>query len=212
MNSFLKPTHIVILSSVLIGFSYAKSPADSTESKLKVLVEAKTVQVSTDVFTKLKLSGKVDCRSEVTVPLPILLYVLADPNATKTLSSAKTKATVGQTSKVNAVQKVEYLVKTNGGTLEKKTTDMCVGPTLEATPIIDKDGDIILNFNFVHYTLASPQKIDHQTSLPIGKPVTVGRTVNGQVKLNSGEVAIVGAIRKAHSEVFILVRAEILRN
>lgn len=214
MKKLLRPTCGVVLASLLlIGILYAKASTTSAESTPEVLVEAMIVQVSTDALAKLQVEVSQPLSEfEVRVPLPVLLYVLAKPNAVKTISSAKIKVPTGQTGMVNTGHKVEYLIETDEGLFEQKTTDMPIGTTLEASPTIVLDGNILLKFRFEHFTIESAEKTDTETSLPIGRPIINSITLDNRVKLKSGETMIVGSMEKTNSIVFILVRAEILTN
>ena len=190
----------------------AEAPTGAAGPKPRVLVEAIIVQLSTDALAGLQLETNVEPSSEITVPLPVLLYVLADPNAVKTIASAKVLVRAGETGKVNVGQKVKYLVKTNDDSFEQRTTDTPIGTILETTPVIDKDGDIILDLKFEHFAVIPPKEIDPQTSLPIGEPMTDATTVNTRIKLRSGEPAIVGGMGMTTSALqqFVLVRADII--
>jgi type II secretory pathway component HofQ len=212
MNKFSKPACITILVCLLaICISSKTSSVNSKISEKKVLIEAIIVEISGDALNKLQISRNVAPSSKITVPFATLLYVLADPNAVKTIASAKIVVYAGQMGQITDGQKLKYLVKKDDGSFEEMTTDMSVGTTLEATPII-KDGDILLNFKFEHYTVAPPQETDPQTSLPIGPPTIKGRSsVNTRLKLAPGEPMIAGGIEKPTGRGFILVRAEILK-
>ncbi|MCJ7778482.1 MAG: hypothetical protein MUP16_09230, partial [Sedimentisphaerales bacterium] len=159
---------------------------------------------------KLKIDRNAPPSSNITVPLASLLYVLAEPNAVKTISSPKIVVYAGQTGQITDGQKLKYLVKKDDGSFEVKTTDMPVGTTLETTPVIDKDGGILLNFKFEHYTVAPPEETDPQTSLPIGTPTISCSSLNTRLKLKPGEPMIAGEIEKSAAQGFVLVRVEIL--
>ncbi len=184
----------------------AESPTNSAETKREVLVEAIIVQVSADALARLRIEPNMEPSSEVTVSLPMLLYVLADPNAAKTITSAKVKVWAGETGKVKIGQNIKNLIKTNEGSFEQRITDTPFGTTFEATPAIDKDGDIWLSFKFEHLEAVPPKEVDPQTSLPVGEP-TPGdiTTLNTRVKVKSGEPMIVGS----SPQQFVLVRADI---
>lgn len=211
MNKFSRSVHIAILACLLVmGILYAKTPTSAVASKPKVLIEGIMIEVSSDALDKLQIARNVEPSSKVTVPLATLLYVLADPNAVKTVFSPKLLAYTGQTAKIATGEKLKYLVRKDDGSLEQKTTDRAIETTLEATPVIDKDGDILLNFKFEHFSVAPAKEIDPQTSLPIGEPMFGSRTVNTRLKLKPGEPMIAGGIEKPGGQEFILVRATIL--
>jgi len=126
------------------------------------------------------------------------------------LAKQKLLVWAGQTGMVSTGEKVKFLVKKEGR-LEEKTTDTPIGTTLQATPVIDEDGDIMLNFKFEHcFIIDPPKEIDPQTSLPIGPPMTSSGLVNTRLKLKSGEPMIAGGMETPGAQVFIIVRAEIL--
>lgn len=211
MEKFSRSVCIVILGCLLvIGILYAKAPTASVKSKPKVLVEAMVMQVSGDALGKLQIGRNRVPSSKVTVPLATLLYVLADPNAVKVIAKQELLVWAGQTGMVSTGEKVKFLVKKEGR-LEEKTTDTPIGTTLQATPVIDEDGDIMLNFKFEHcFIIDPPKEIDPQTSLPIGPPMTSSGLVNTRLKLKSGEPMIAGGMETPGAQVFIIVRAEIL--
>ena len=213
MKKFSRLIYIAILACLpVISLLYAKSSTDSVESKPKILVEAMIVQVSREALDKLQVGGNVEPLSEVTVPLAMLLYLFADPNAIKVTAKPKLLIYASQTGKLYTGQELKYLIKKENGSFEQKTTDEPIGTTLEATPFIDKDGDILLNFKFEHFSIIEPPKeIDPQTSLPIGGPIIDCSSVNSRLKLKSGEPMIAGGSVKSGAQQFILVRAEILK-
>lgn len=222
MNKFSRPVCIVILACLpVIGILYAKSPADSKRAKQKVLVEAMIVQVSGDTLDKLQIGrylvgptvvGPSEVAPpEVTVPLATLLYVLADPNAVNVIAKQKLLVYAGQTGKLTTGQKLKYLVKKDDGSFEQKTTDKPIGTTFEATPFIDKDGDILLAFKFQQFSVAPPKEVDPQTSLPIGEPIIGVMGVDSDLtKFKLGEPMIVGGMITPWNEQFVLVRADVL--
>jgi len=129
MNKFSKPVCIVILGCLLvITILYAKAPAGSAESKPKVLIEAITVQVNSDVWQILRMNAFAP-GAKVTIPVAKLLWLLTDSNSAKVLESAKIKVWPGQTGKLSAGEKVKFLVKKESR-LEEKTTDTPIGTTL----------------------------------------------------------------------------------
>jgi len=138
--------------------------------------------------------------------------ILADPNAIKTIASAKIKTSVGETGRIDTGERIKYLIKKDDGPFEQKVTNNPIGTTLLATPAIDRQGKIRLDFKFEHTTVILPKEIDQANSLPIGKPVEDSKTVSSIVKLNSGESIVVGNSVTSHSKSFTLIWAEILRN
>lgn len=210
--------NIVVLAGVLmvaiflsirtkVVFSeQAESPTISADTKQEVLVEAVMVQVSADTLESLQIKPNMKPSSKVTVSLPVLLYVLADPNAAKTITSARVKVWAGETGKVKIGQNIKYLIKTDEGSFEQRTTDTFFGTTFEATPAIDKDGDILLNFKFEYLEAVPPKEVDPQTSLPLGEPAkSATTTLNTRVKVKSSEPIIVCS----SPQQFVLVRADI---
>lgn len=211
MSRFSKSIYIVILASLLaIGILYAKSPGDSKRSTQKVLVEAMIVQISANTLDKLQIGRNLEPSSKVTVPLASLLYVLADPNAVSVIAKPQIQVFAGRTGKVTAGQKLKYLIKKDDGSFEQKTTNMPVGTTLQAMPIVTKDGDILLDFRFEHFSVAPPKATDPETSLPIGVPVISCHSLNSRLKLKPGEPMIAGGIEKPAAQEFVVVRADIL--
>lgn len=211
MNKFSRQVCIAVLAPLLlIGILYAKALTDSVEPKPRILIETMIVQVSRDTLDKLQVGRNMEPASKVTVPLASLLYVLADPNAAKVIAKPKLMVWAGQTGKVTVGQKLKYLVKRNNGSFEQKTTDMPVGTTLEATPTIGKDGDILLNFKFEHFSVAPSKEIDPQTFLPIGEPLIGIQSVNSRLKLKPDDPVIAGGGIDKSGAQFILVRVEIL--
>jgi hypothetical protein len=194
-----------------ISAGQAESPTSSADTKHEVLVEAIIVQVSADTLARLRIEPNMEPSSKVTVSLPVLLYVLADPNVAKTITSARVKVWAGETGKVKIGQNIKYLIKTDEGSFEQRTTDTFFGTTFEATPAIDKDGDILLNFKFEYLEAVPPKEVDPQTSLPIGEPIPTVITVNTRVKVRSGEPVIAGrtAIAPSGPQQFVLVRVDI---
>ena len=73
------------------SYGQAEASTGSTVAKREVLVEAIIVEVSADALGRLRIGPNMEPLSEVTVSLPVLLYVLAAPNAAKTITSAKIK-------------------------------------------------------------------------------------------------------------------------
>lgn len=212
MNKFSRPVCIVVLACLpVIGILYAKSPVDSQRPKQKVLVEAMIVQISGDTLDKLQIGRSVEPSSKVTVPLATLLYILADPNAVKTIAHTKLVVLAGHTATSTNQQKVKYLVERNDGSFEQKTSEMSIGTELQAAPVIDKDGDILLDFKFKLSSAASPKEIDPQTALPIGRPMIGITSTNSRLKLKPGVPMIAGGIEKSAALRFVLVRAEILK-
>lgn len=211
MDKFSRPVCIVILACLpVIVILYAKAAAGSAEAKPKVLVEALEVQISADALVVFHANFR-EPREQVTMSLPSLLWVLADPNAVKKIASSKILVWAGETGKVQTGEKLKFLVKEETRA-EQETTETHIGTTLEATPFIDKEGDILLNFKFEHFSIIEPPKeIDPQTSLPIGAPIIDCSSVNSRLKLKSGEPMIAGSSVKSGAQQFILVRAEILK-
>jgi len=213
------PKNIMVLAGVLVvavflaGISSSQGmkvvfggQAESPTGPSKMLVEAIIVQVSADTLERLRIEPNTEPLSEVTVSLPMLLYVLADPNAAKTITSAKVKVWAGETGKVKIGQNAKYLIKTDEGSFEQKTTNTFFGTTFEVTPAIDKDGDIWLSFKFEHLEAVPPKEVDPQTFLPIGEPISGDiTTLNTRVKVKSGEPMIVASSPAQ----FVLVRADI---
>ncbi len=211
MNKFSKQVCIVVLSCLLaIGILYAKSPVDSKRPKQKVLVEVMIVQISSDTLDKLQIGRSVEPSSKVTVPLAMLLYVLADPNAVKTIAHPKLVVLAGHTGTITNRQKVEYLVKRDDGSFEQKTSEMSIGTTLQAAPVIDKDGDILLDFKFEQFSAPPPKEVDPQTALPIGRPMIGFTSTNSRLELKPGVPMIAGGIEIPAAQRFVLVRADIL--
>ncbi len=213
MNKFSKQVCIVILVCLLVtGILYAKSSVDSTGSEQKVLIEAMIVQISSETIDKFQIGRNIEPSSKVTVPLATLLYVFADPNAVNVIAKSKLRVCAGQMGKVTAGQKLKYLVKRDDGSFEQKTTEKVIGTTFEATPVIDKNGDILAGFKFERITAAPQWQIDPKTSLPIGEPVLGSMGVDNELtKLKSGEPMIVGGSTAPNRQVFFLIRAEILQ-
>jgi hypothetical protein len=210
--------NIVVLAGVLMVVVFlairtkvvfseqAESPTISADTKQEVLAEAVMVQVSAETLERLRIKPNMKPSSKVTISFPVLLYVLADPNSAKTITSAKVKVWAGETGKVKIGQNIKYLIKTDEGSFEQKTTDTFFGTTFEATPAIDKDGDILLNFKFEYLEAVPPKEVDPQTSLPIGEPTQIATTtLNTRVKVKSGEPTIVSS----SPQQFVLVRANI---
>jgi len=203
---------ISILTLVsMISILYAEAP-NSRGSKTRILIEAMTVQVNNNVLSALQLDNNVEPLSNVTVPLPSLLYILADPNSVKIVASTKIETFVGETGEIDTGERIKYLIKKDNGSFEEKTTDKPIGTTLVATPTIDRQGKIQVDFKFEHTTVILPKEIDHETSPPIRKPVEDNKTLNSIVKLTSGEPIIVGTSVTSDSKSFTLVRAEVLKN
>ena len=122
MNKFSRPVCIAILASLpVIVILYAKAAAGSAEAKPKVLVEALEVQVSADALVVLNANFR-EPRVQVTVSLPSLLWVLADPNVVKKTASSKILVLAGETGKVQIGEKLKFLVKKESR-LEQKTTE-----------------------------------------------------------------------------------------
>lgn len=212
MNRFSRQVCIVILAYLVAGgILHARSPADSKRPMQKVLIEAMKVQVGNETLEKLQVANRGVPSSEVTVPLATLIYVLADPNAVKVTTKQKMVVWVGQMGRLTTGKKLKYLVREKDGSLEQKITDKPDGTILKATPVVSKDGDILLKFEFGHFSVAPAKEIDPQTSLPIGEPIISGTAVEiPEVRLKPGEPTIVGGMRKAGWQGFVLVRAEIL--
>jgi len=194
-----------------ISAGQAEFPAGSAGLKREVLVEAIVVQVGADALARLRIGPNMEPLSEIKVSLPMLLYVLADPNAAKTITSAKMKVWAGETGEVKNGQNIKYLIKTDEGSFEQRVTDTFFGTIFEATPVIDEEGDILLSFKFEHLEAVPPEEVDPQTSLPIGEPIQVAATtLISRVKIKSGEPMIAGRMEMTASEPqqFVLVRAE----
>jgi Flp pilus assembly secretin CpaC len=210
MTKFSKRVIVSLAGLLAVSILCAKSACGPEISERQVLVEAMMLEVSSDALDRLQIGQDVIPSSKVTVPLATLLYVLANPNAVKTIVSPKIVVYTGQTGQVTDAQKLKYLAKTDEGSFEERTTVMPVGTTLEARPRIDKEGDILLDFKFEHFAAASPKEIDPQTSLRIGPPIISCSSVNTRLKLKPGQPMIAGGIEKPTGRGFILVRAEIL--
>ena len=203
---------ILILACVLVmAICYAKLPAGLAERKPQVLVEVELMraEVSNDVSQILRLNASAP-GTEVTIPVAKLLWVLRDPNSVKVLAAPQITVWPGETAKLSTSERIKFLIRKDDGSFEQKTTETAIGTTLEATPIIDKDGDILLNLKFEHFSLLPAQEIDPQTSLPIGPPMIGSSLVNNRLKLESGEPMIAGGIEKPGAQIVILVRAKIL--
>ncbi len=205
MKKLSKTVCIVILVCLpAIAILYAKATAEPV-----VLVEALIVQVGSEASQTLGMDV-FEPGAEVTIPVAELLWLLADANSAKLIASAKLKVPAGETAKVGTGEKVKFLIKKDDGSLEQKTTDTPIGTTLEATPVIDKDGDILLDFKFEHFSAAPAKEIDPQTSLPIGPPIISIQSERSRLKLKSGESMIAGGWTNVAAQRFVLVRATIL--
>ena len=85
--------------------------------------------------------------------------ILADPNAIKTIASAKIKTSVGETGRIDTGERIKYLIEKDDGSFEQKVANNPNGTTLVATPAIDRQGKIRLDFKFEHTTVTLPKEI-----------------------------------------------------
>jgi hypothetical protein len=195
---------------VVIVQSLHANTANPSSSKAIVLIEAMTIKVSSKTIAQLKLNDNLDSSPNVTLSLPALLYLIADPNAAQKVAYTKIQTPADETGKSKTPDQLKYLVRKSDGTLEQQLTDKPIGAILEATPAIDNQGRILLKYKYQYTSAIFSKQIDSVTSLPIGKPSEGSQTSNGTVILQPGVPAIVSGSNIGTERTYTLIRAEIL--
>ena len=211
MKKLSKPFSIVLSVCLpLVAFSLANPPHRFTQPKQKVLVEAIIVQVSTHALEKLGIDRNIDHTADVVVPLPVLLYVLADPNAANVVARQKLLVRSGETGKVQTKQKPKILTRADEKRTADSTADVPIGTTMEAKPIIDNDGNILLDLKFVHCVIAETNNIEPQQPFGINRPPITREVINTRLKLKPSRPVIAGRSMTIKGQRFVLVSAEIV--
>jgi hypothetical protein len=195
---------------IVIAVCNAKTPIGFSKPKQKVLVEAIIVQVSTHALEKLGIDRNIDHTSDVVVPLPVLLYVLADPNAANILARQKLLVSSGEIGKVQTKQKPKILTRGDEKRTADSTANVPIGTTMEAKPIIDSDGNIFLDLKFVHCVIAETNNIEPQQPFGINRPPITREVINTRLKLKPGRLVIAGRSVTTKGQRFVLVSAEVV--
>lgn len=198
----------ILVYILLIAVSWSSAQPSPAETGPEVIVETVELEVKTAALQKLGISSPAP-GAEVTVSVAKLLWLLADPNNSKLLTSTNIKVQSGKTARVSIGKRLKYLVRTGADSFTEKLTDEAIGTTVEVLPSVDRWGDITIDFKCENFTIEPPKEIDPKTSLPIGPPVTSSTTVNRQLRLRTGETVIAGGTNKGGFQRFVLVRAEI---
>ena len=204
---------LVGIGLLSMGVSAGTTVGRGDPRQLKILVEARTVQISDALWTKLDAGKGGPVVKDVTLPLASLLYALGEPNAVRTIAAARAQARVGQTEVVSTGQKMKFLVPTPSGGLEPQTTDTPIGTTLTVQPLALHEGKIQLHVKFRHSEAVRPQKMDPASALPIGPPMfSTQDLVNGALHLTPGEPIVAGGLSSSGLHTYTLIRAEVLPN
>jgi hypothetical protein len=183
------------------------------EQQPKVLVEARMLQISDALWTKLGVGNAPVPPQNVTVPYASLLYALGEPNAVRIVASAQATAHVGQTETVTTGEKMKYLLPAPGGALEPRVTETPIGTTLTIRPLGLRGGKILLDVKFVSSRAQRPQKVDPGSSLPIGPPVISTQTAAHEgLSFTPGEPMIAGGLAASGLHTYTLIRAEVVAN
>ncbi len=161
----------VLVGLLTIGVSATASFRRAEQQEPRILVEARTVQISDALSKKLGTGGVPAPAKNVTMPLAVLLYALGEPNAVRTTAAAQVEARVGQIQASDAGRQLEYLLPTPGGAREPKTTETPVGTVLTVRPLAVRGRDVTVHVKFTHSRAQWPQKVDAGSSLPLGPPI-----------------------------------------
>ncbi len=210
MKKFLILACIGILAFVSIVHSLYANTANPPASKAIVSIEAMTIKVSGKTISQFRLGDNFDPSANVMISLPALLYIMADPNAVQKVAYTKIQTPADETGKSKTPDQLKYLVRKSDGTLEQQVTDKPIGAILEATPAIDNQGRILLDYKYQYTSAILSKQIDSVTSLSIGKPSENSQTLNGKVILIPGVPTVVGGLNTETERTYTLIRAEIL--
>lgn len=212
MKRFLKLSGITVLVCIMLTGALHAAVDKSAESVKRVLVEAIEVQLSGDVSEALGTSF-IKPDAEVNMPVAKLLWLFAEPNSVKLIESLELIVLDGQTAKVGTAKQIEvkYSVKEDVNCPGWKVVEIPVETSLEATPSIDKDGDIVLNFDFKHFVGEwLPKDIEPKMCVVRGGAAAGCTVVKTRIELKSGEPIIAGGQMTGAGWLLVLVRAVIL--
>ncbi len=202
---------LIVVSLLPMGIRAAATSGRAGRGEPKILVEARIVQISDALSAKLGVGGRPAPAQNVAIPLASLLYALGEPNAVRTIATARGEARVGQTETITTGAKMQFLLPTPGGALEPRTTETPIGTTLTIRPLALRESKIMLGYEFASSRLLRPLKVDPGSSLPIGPPLlSTQRSANGGLALTPGEPLMVGGLDASGTHTCIVIRAEVL--
>jgi hypothetical protein len=204
----------VACSCVLVtamGLALGESSKRAEDRRPQILVEARIVQISGTLWSKLGVPNDPALSTEVTIPLAPLLYALGEPNAVRTVAAAKAQARFGQTEVVSTGEPMKYLLRTPGGALEPGTTETPVGTSLTVLPLALSEGRILLRMEFTHSSAERPREVDPNSSLPIGLPIISRYKHATTAQLLAGQPMIVGGVQgDSISRTYALICASVI--
>lgn len=201
---------MLVLLAILLFFANPNLLFAQENLLLPIKVEVSIIQVNKKLVEKFNLQ-KPEADQKIKVSVADLIYALADQTSANLMANTQLITYNAQTRKIDIRREVEYMEQQPGGSMVKKNTGKAVGAVMEATPVIDEDGKIIVDLDFQFTTALPAEKVDPNTSIRIGRPYLTPNSIKTRVKVNPGSSSIIGQMNKKEGNEYVLLKAEILR-